>query len=283
MIVAYSTLEDFFGDIVGKARNGMGVSQEVLARAAQLTSADIGRVESYELTPDKDRIRVLASALGLHGEKLAGIAGGWMPRKPNDPEDGPSAAVERQILDVGMEVNCYILKCKTTGKGAIVDPGGGANLVLNLVDKMQAGITHILLTHGHADHIGALGEVKDATQAPVYCSELDFPLLGGRVDLVSEKVDEGWRTKVGELEVEAVNLPGHTPGGVGYRAGELFFSGDALFAGSMGGARGASVYKGQIEAVQNRVLSLEREVRIFPGHGPMTTVGEEQDHNPFFA
>ena len=99
---------------------------------------------------------------------------------------------------------------------------------------------------------------------------------------MSEAVDGGWQTQVGSLVVDAVSLPGHTPGGIGYAAEGVFFSGDALFAASMGGARGEA-YDGQISAVRKNVLCRGGETRIFPGHGPITTVAQECEHNPFFV
>lgn len=281
--MAYSTLEDFFGDIVGKARRGQGISESDLAQAAGFTAGEIGQIEAYELTPDDDRIRALAGALNLDGEKLVGIARGWVPAHANDPYETGELAVERLILDAGMEVNTYVLKCKASGEGAVVDAGGQAGRILELVDRMSVRVTHILLTHGHGDHVGALRDVAEGTGAKVYCCERDFSLLGGQKALVAERVDDGWETQVGALRIDAVSLPGHTPGGIGYGTNGAFFSGDALFAGSLGGARSLEAYTGQIEAVRKKVLVREGEVRIFPGHGPITTVAEEQSHNPFFV
>lgn len=280
--MAYTTLEDFFGDIVGKARRGQDVSEASLTGAANLTSSQMGQIESYALTPEDDRIRALAEVLNLDGDKLVEVARGWVPERPNEPYEDDTTAVDRLILDAGMEVNCYILKCKRSGEGAVIDPGGQPGRILGLIDQMQVRITHILLTHGHGDHVGALQAVADHTGAPVYGCERDFGLMRGLQRLVAESVDEGWGTQVGQLEVEAVHLPGHTPGGIGYGTGGVFFSGDALFAGSLGGARGAA-YTGQIEAVWTKVLSRDGAVRIFPGHGPLTTVAEERAHNPYFV
>ena len=126
-----------------------------------------------------------------------------------------------------------------------------------------------------------LQEIKQATGASVCCGEGDIPVLGETGRLVDEKVTDGWGANVGDIAMEAIGLPGHTPGGTGYGAKGIFFSGDALFAGSLGGARGAG-YRQQIEEIERKLLSRNSAVRIFPGHGPVTTVGEERTHNPFF-
>jgi len=280
--VAYDTLEDFFGDIVGKARRGLGLAEETLADATGLSAVDIGRIEAYELTPDEGRILALAGALQLDGKKLIGIANGWVPERGNSPHDDVRLSVERTILDAGMEVNAYALKCKTTWEGAIVDAGGQANRILALAERMGLEVTHVLLTHGHGDHVGALAEIAETTGARVCCCERDFGLLGSLKELVTDPVDDGWQTKVGRIAIDAVSLPGHTAGGIGYGADGVFFSGDALFAGSMGGALGPA-YNGQIRAVTDKALSRDEKTRVFPGHGPITSIGEELANNPFFA
>ncbi len=280
--MAYTTLEDFFGDIIGKARRGRGHSESALADAAGLTAEAVGRIEAYELTPDDGGIRALADALGLDGEKLVGIAKGWVPKRGNAPHDDERLSVERKILDVGMEVNAYALKCKASGEGAIVDAGGHAKRVLALAERMRLKVTHVLLTHGHVDHVGALAEIAEATGARVCCCERDFGLLGSLSGLVTDLVDDGWRTNVGRIAIDAVSLPGHTSGGIGYGGDGVFFSGDALFAGSMGGALGPA-YAGQITAVMEKVLSRDSKTVVFPGHGPITSVAQELEHNPFFV
>jgi glyoxylase-like metal-dependent hydrolase (beta-lactamase superfamily II) len=279
--LTYDTVEDFFGDIIGKARRGKGLSERELAEETGLSVDDMDRIESYALTPDRDRIVSLADALGLNGEKLCHIAEGWVPANGNDPHDAKDAAATRLILDAGMQVNCYLLACKRTGKAAIVDPGGEPERILSHIESQGVAVTHILLTHGHGDHIGALSPVKKATGGKVYCGEGELSLLGGRRSDVDEAIGEAWSTQVGSIDLEAVSLAGHTPGGIGFGGPGLFFSGDALFAGSLGGAQGPA-YEGQIRAVAEMVLHRDGETRIFPGHGPITTVAEERQHNPFF-
>lgn len=280
--MSYDTLEDFFGDIVGKARRGRGISEAALAQSVGLSAREIGRIESYALMPDDRVIRRLADALHLDGEKLVGVARGWVPQRGNAAFEDRDRRVERLILDAGMTVNCYLLTCTASGNGAIIDPGGQARVILDAVASAGMQVTHILLTHGHGDHVGALDAVADATGARVCGCQRDFALMGSRSQWVAEQVDEGWQTRIGELDVTAVSLPGHTAGGIGYYTAPVIFSGDALFAGSLGGAMG-DAYAGQIQAVRDKVLSLPGETVVFPGHGPITSVAQELQHNPYFG
>ena len=117
------------------------------------------------LTPDDQNIYRLADALHLDGEKLAEVARGWVPAQGNAVFEDEAMRVDRLILDAGMTVNCYVLTCKASGKGAVIDPGGQAQLILDAIADIQ--VTHILLTHGHGDHVGALEVVADVTQAQV--------------------------------------------------------------------------------------------------------------------
>jgi glyoxylase-like metal-dependent hydrolase (beta-lactamase superfamily II) len=282
--MAYTTLEDFFGDIVGKARNGLGVSDRDIEDRTGLSAGDLRRIGAYDLVPDDQAIQALADVLELDGQKLAGIAHGWVPERGNDPVETDLSRVDRVILSAGMEVNAYVMKCKKSGKGALVDAGGQPDRIQALIDGAGADITHILLTHGHGDHVGALSEMKRRTGASVHCSSTDAAMLGSQQREVDIFVEEGWNGAVGELPVTAFGLPGHTAGGIGYFADTAFFSGDALFAGSLGGVRsGAQAYRGQIEAVWTKVLSLAESIYILPGHGPVTTVGQERAHNPYFV
>ena len=158
----------------------------------------------------------------------------------------------------------------------------GRRHILDAIGRLDLKVTHILVTHAHGDHVGALREVSEATGADVCCGRGDMPLLKGHGSAGAQPVEDGWATTVGRLKVRALALPGHTPGGTAYATDQAVFSGDALFAGSLGGAAGEG-YLTQIQAVRTKVLSLGGDVRIFPGHGPITTVGEEQSHNPFIV
>jgi hydroxyacylglutathione hydrolase len=279
--LAYATLEDFFGDIVGKAMRGLGKGSDEIRTVTGLSDSDLGRIASYDLIPDDDTIRKLAVALSLDGEKLIRVAHGWVPEGGNDPLMTERIRVDRVILSAGMEVNAYVLGCLETGEGALIDAGGQPDRISLLIDASSVRITHILVTHGHGDHVGAVGEMKSRTGGRVYCSAADAGMLSSGV--VDEHVADGWSGEVGAVKVTAHELPGHTTGGIGFYTGGAFFSGDALFAASLGGARGVDVYTGQIDSVREKVLSLPVDTRIFPGHGPVTTVGQEIANNPCFV
>jgi len=277
--MAYSTLEDFFGDIVGKAMRGLGIGADEVAAASGLSPSDISRIMSYDLIPDDETIGKIAVALDLDGPKLIRVAKGWLPDGGNDPFSNERISVDRIILSAGMEVNAYVMKCLETGEGALVDAGGEPDRIAALIEQLSVNITHILVTHGHGDHVGAVKDMERRTGAKVYCSAEDSGMLGG----VDETVSDGWSDQVGNVRVEAHALPGHTVGGIGYYSEGALFSGDALFAASLGGTWSKPAYTGQIEKVRGRVLALPTDTKIFPGHGPITTVGQELKNNPCFV
>ena len=221
--MSYDNLEDFFGDIVGKAKRGLGISDSWLEKESGLNSVQISKIENYELVPENSVIQSLAQALRLDGNKLIGIARGWVPAAGNEPQDTSDLQVERVVLDAGMVVNAYILKCKKSGSGAIIDAGGQAGKILKKAEDMSMKPTHLFLTHGHGDHTGALGDLKSATGAQVFCSEEDLDMLGSSKTLVDTLVDDTWAERVGELNVTGSELPGHTSGGFGYGTTGVFF------------------------------------------------------------
>ena len=144
-------------------------------------------------------------------------------------------------------------------------------------------VEQILLTHGHQDHISALAEIGRATAAPARIHRGDLTLMGSLADQIEGELAEGEVVHIGQLRFEVSSTPGHTAGGISLVHEEMAFVGDALFAGSLGGTRSVGNYRMQRQAVAEKLLSLDANVALFPGHGPATTVGEERENNPFFS
>jgi glyoxylase-like metal-dependent hydrolase (beta-lactamase superfamily II) len=144
--------------------------------------------------------------------------------------------------------------------------------------KLDVKIGHILLTHIHTDHILELDRLKERTGAKAYVSERE-PIAG------AETFADGRQFQIGSLKIETRRTSGHAAGGVTYivtgLARRLAIVGDAIFAGSMGG--GAVSYEEALRTNRENILTLPDDTIICPGHGPLTTVGEEKQHNPFFA
>jgi glyoxylase-like metal-dependent hydrolase (beta-lactamase superfamily II) len=150
--------------------------------------------------------------------------------------------------------------------------------MLKLATKENLSIKLILLTHAHPDHVADLPRLREETGAEIFAPEREpLPSAG--------KIDEGKKFRVGKIDIEARLTWGHSPGGMTFVATGLArpiaIVGDSLFAGSMGG--GTVSYKDAVRNNLEKILTLPDETIICPGHGPMTSVGEEKRHNPFFA
>ncbi len=279
----YTQLEDEFGDVVGKARRGQEIAVVALAGRVGLTAGDIAKIEDYELIPAADAIERLAQVLGLHPGKLqASAAQAFFPRDPAGRSIA-EAQVEMMVLGSGFLMNGYIVGCAATGRAAIIDPGFDADKILQRLAASGLTVEQILLTHGHQDHISALAEIGRATNSPARIHSGDLALTGSLADRIAGELAEGDVVSIGELRFEVRTTPGHTAGGISLVHEEMAFVGDALFAGSLGGTRSVGNYRMQRQAVAEKLLSLDANVALFPGHGPATTVGEERENNPFFS
>ena len=278
----YTQLEDEFGDIIAKARRGQEIATAALADRVGLTAGDIARIEDYELVPAADTIERLAQALSLHPGKLqASATQAFFPRNPGGrPLAG--AQVEMMVLGSGFLMNGYIVGCAATGQAAVIDPGFDVDKILQRLAASGLMVEQILLTHGHQDHIGALADIGRATSAPAQIHSGDLALMGSLADQIAGELEEDEVVHIGKLRFEVRSTPGHTAGGISLVHEEMAFVGDALFAGSLGGTRSVVNYRMQRQAVAEKLLGLDEETVLFPGHGPATTVGEERAHNPFF-
>lgn len=185
---------------------------------------------------------------------------------------GFALSLDLQRLEVGpWPVNCYLLRCPTTGVVAIVDPGDCAAEILEAAGP--APIVCLLLTHGHPDHTGAVDDLRHKTGSPVgihpadaeaWGVEADFPLL------------DGMQVEVGRSLVEVYHLPGHTPGSVCFRFDGHALVGDAIFPGGPGHTPTPKDLVLGITSLGARVFAWPDSVVLYPGHGPHTTVGAER-------
>jgi hydroxyacylglutathione hydrolase len=198
-------------------------------------------------------------------------------------------------LEVGpFATNCYIVGSETGGQGMIIDPGDEADRILDVVKKLELDIKHIVLTHGHLDHIGALGEVKEATGADIAVHADDVTTLNNRslsiflgipyhpTPAISRLLEDGGTVSVSGLTFAVIHTPGHTPGGICLFGEGVLFSGDTLFNYGIGRADfPGSSYEQLMDSIRSRLMVLDDDVVIYPGHGPETTIGAERRGNPF--
>ena len=279
----YTDLEDEFGDVVGKARRGQEIAVQELEQRAGLEAGTLGGIEAYETVPDGAAVERLAGALGLEAAKLKTSADKrFFPMQPAG-RAVHGLQVEMLVLGSDFLMNGYIVSCAETKKGVVIDPGFDAEHIMKTIEDAALEIEYILLTHGHGDHIGALGDICDGTGAPAFISREDMSLLGDKSRWIEGAIVEGEIFTFGKEELQAKPTPGHTAGGTSLIHSEVAFVGDALFAGSLGGTRSLQAYRQQLEAVETQLLGLEEHVTLYPGHGPATTVAEERANNPFYA
>ena len=193
------------------------------------------------------------------------------------------------MMQVGpIGTNCYILEDETTHQLAVIDPGDEAEWILETLRQRGGQVKYILLTHGHYDHTTAVPTLKkDLPQAQVYIHQADangagsalFPLAGQVEDLKS--YDEGDVLPLGSLEIQVMHTPGHSPGSVTLKVGDVLFTGDTLFCGSCGRTdlRGGSY--AQIMQSLKRLGELEGNYHVCPGHDVTSTLERERKNNPF--
>ena len=190
--------------------------------------------------------------------------------------------------------NCYVVS-DDTGEGVVIDPGGMAKEILAYIRDRKLSIKAVLDTHGHCDHIGANDAIRDATGAPLYIHKEDGPMLSDmRLNLsafmgfkaisrpAEHLLSEGDKISFGQSELEVIHTPGHTTGGVCFVGEGVAFTGDTLFAGSIG----RSDFPGGSERdlignIKKKLLVLPDETKVYSGHGPATEIGWERQCNPY--
>ena len=268
-------LEDTVSDVIGKAQRGLKVSDADLARLSEVSEEDLEAVKAGE--PKIDVIRKLARNLRLNPDRLQDMANHlWYPQVPAFPHS--FAMFNTRYDDMG--VNSYLVWDGKSKVGAAFDTGASADGMIDLARSERVRITHIFLTHTHEDHVADLKHLQEATGAEVWASELEPADYPG-----AKTFKENVHFHIGKIEIKTLATGGHSPGQTTYYmtglSWPLAIVGDSLFASSMGGS--ATAYEQQYDNDVKKILSLPKDTVIAPGHGPLTTVGQERRHNPFFA
>ena len=239
------------------------------------------------------------------------------PHNTGTVKTGGTSKLIHEILPVGMlQCNCHVVGDPVTHEAIVIDPGDDVNAILEIVSRHGLKVRAILITHAHIDHVGGLKKMREATGAPVLMHQADLVLYRAmelqaqflrvatpEITDVDEFLREGESIKWGNYELRVLHTPGHSEGSVclylpretkvlldgtspripaSVHETGLLFAGDTLFEGSIGRTDlwGGSM-KEILRSLKTKVLALPDETIVFPGHGPVTTIGVERETNPF--
>ncbi len=203
-----------------------------------------------------------------------------------------------EVIAVGpLQCNCSVIGDESTREAMVVDPGDNIDEILKIIARHQLTVKHIVITHGHIDHIGGAMKLKAATGAAIHMNEGDemqvrmLPMQAAWVGMdspgkvsIDQHTKDADRIKVGGIEATVLHTPGHTEGSscLYFPAQQMLIAGDTLFAGSIGRTDlpGGNFDK-LMGSLHGPLMALPDEVVVIPGHGPATTIGEERETNPF--
>lgn len=265
-------LEDNFNDLLGKAQRGLKLSDQQLAEKAAVSVEDLNSAKEGQF--DEAVVRKLAPVLKLGTDALVDLGKkAWFP---TDPGEVPGlASFNTPYSDIA--VNSYLAWDPKSLVGVCFDTGADSAGMVKFAAAKKIRIQMLLLTHTHPDHIADLARLKEITGAAAFVSKLEA--IDG-----AESFDAGKKFTAGALQIETRQTTGHSRGGITYiisgLSKRIAVVGDSMFAGSMGG--GTVSYEDALRNNREQILTLSDDTILCPGHGPLTTVGEEKRHNPFF-
>jgi hydroxyacylglutathione hydrolase len=267
-------LEDNFEDIISKVQRAQSLTDEALATKAGIPVETLRALKQAQL--DEPALARLAPVLNLHAPSLlASARRAWYPRVPN-----LTGLAQVNTAWHDFRVNAFIIWHPATKHAAIFDTGTDPAPLLAVVKEHSLRVELLLITHTHSDHVACFKELRKALGQPKAFSGARGSLPG------AEPLADGATLALGALHIEARRTSGHAADGLTYvvhgLAQPAAVVGDALFAGSMGGARSPEAWAEALQTNRTQIFSLPDDTVLCPGHGPRTTVGQEKLQNPFY-
>lgn len=194
-----------------------------------------------------------------------------------------------KTFPVGMlQENCYIIINEEVNEAVTVDPGDEGERLIANIERLGCSLKAILLTHGHADHVGAVVDLKNKFNVPVYINEKEILCMQndntvfGKLPECYDFIKDGDELEIAGLKIKSIHTPGHTLGGMCFLIDNELFTGDTLFQGAVGRS---DFYGGNhvelINSINEKLMILDKKINIYPGHGPSSTLMYEAMRNPF--